>query len=460
MPAMLSPVQTRGVWAATVVGAALLLGVGFAVSTAEAQSDAAAAPWQAHPYEGHDLPPPDSPSRCESGQRCAPCNNACDEADDGDCGRPCSVTDWCRWPDIFYPCGRLSFRGEYLGWWTKGAKLPSLATTSPAATPRSQAGVLGESGTEILFGGGDVDLGVSSGARFSLAYWFSPCRDVGLDVTYLFLGNKAATFDDTSDGGVIIARPFLNVTTGLQDSVIIAYPGQQKGFLNIRSDNELDSLELVFRKALFQECNRQLDFLLGYRFARFDETLSIEESSTFISQVGDIRQGTIIAASDRFGVRNEFNGAEIGIAAKSRCCRWSLELLTKLAMGNTRSLVNINGATTVTVPGQSPVNSNGGVLALPTNSTPNGDYQRNDFSVIPEFGINVGYDLTCRLKATFGWTFLYWSHVMRPGDQIDTELNPTQFPPGTLSGLAAPQFRPATSDFWAQGINVGLDYRY
>ena len=126
-------------------------------------------------------------------------------------------------------------------------------------------------------------------------------------------------------------------------------------------------------------------------------------------------------------------------------------------MGNTRSRVNINGSTTVTSPDQSPVTSNGGLLALPTNE---GITEQNHFSVIPELGITLGYDLTCRLKATFGYSFVYWSSVMRPGDQIDTNVNASQLPPGTLSGVPAPERKAVLTDFWRQGFNVGLDYRF
>ena len=243
----------------------------------------------------------------------------------------------------------------------------------------------------------------------------------------------------------------------MQDSVIIAYPGQQTGTLDIRDANELTSVEVLYRQAVLRQCNRELDFLIGYRYGRFNENIAIDQSSNYIATVGQIPVGTVIAASDQFDTRNEFNGAEIGFAARTHYCRWSLELLTKLAVGDTRSRVNISGNTVVTVPGQTPVTYNAGVLALPTNI---GDFQRNNFSVIPEFGLALGYDLTCRLKATFGWSFLYWSNVMRPADQIDTNVNPTQLPPGTLRGVPSPAFRPITTDFWAQGLNVGLEYRY
>jgi hypothetical protein len=47
--------------------------------------------------------------------------------------------------------------------------------------------------------------------------------------------------------------------------------------------------------------------------------------------------------------------------------------------------------------------------------------------------------------------------VARPGDQIDLDVDPVQFPPPTGTG-ARPQFLLRTSDYWAQGINLGLTY--
>jgi hypothetical protein len=95
-------------------------------------------------------------------------------------------------------------------------------------------------------------------------------------------------------------------------------------------------------------------------------------------------------------------------------------------------------------------------LALDSNSD---NYQPSELAFIPELGINVGHDITCRLRATFGYTLMYWSRVARPGDEIDTNVNGTQIPPDTLSGAALPQFKFVTSDYWTQGLSLGLDYR-
>ena len=279
-----------------------------------------------------------------------------------------------------------------------------------------------------------------------------------MDVTYTFLGSKAATFDQTSDGSMILARPFFDASTSLQNSVIIAYPDQQTGTIAIRNANQLNSVEVLFRRAMIRQCDRQLDFVVGYRFGRFDESLSVDGSSTYISPVGQIPVGTMIQESDLFDARNEFNGAEFGFVSNVRYCRWTLGLFTKLALGGTRSQVRVSGSTVVTAPDQPVAVSDGGLLALPTNS---GTIEQDRFSVVPELGITLGYDVTERLKATFGYTFLYWSNVMRPGDQIDTNVNPTQFSDGRLVGFPAPESKSVVTDFWRRGStpasSTGID---
>ena len=49
--------------------------------------------------------------------------------------------------------------------------------------------------------------------------------------------------------------------------------------------------------------------------------------------------------------------------------------------------------------------------------------------------------------------------VARAGDQIDRMLNLSQLPPGPLDGAPLPRFDFHDSDFWAQGINLSLEYR-
>ena len=82
-------------------------------------------------------------------------------------------------------------------------------------------------------------------------------------------------------------------------------------------------------------------------------------------------------------------------------------------------------------------------------------------AMLPELATNVGLYLTPRLRWTVGYTFFYLSNVVRPGDQVDLDVN-TQFlpPPEPITGLRRPDFVFRTTDFWAQGLNTGLDFRW
>ena len=57
--------------------------------------------------------------------------------------------------------------------------------------------------------------------------------------------------------------------------------------------------------------------------------------------------------------------------------------------------------------------------------------------------------------------FLFLSNVARPGNQIDRTVNTTQLfgtPPVVGPARPAPLFN--QSDFWAQGVNVGLEFHW
>jgi len=391
--------------------------------------------------------------------------NPCGDA----CGFAFPACDPC-WPLMQ---GRWRFRGDYLLWWTKAASLPPLVTTSPAGTPRDQAGILGLEDTEILVGGG-MDMGVRSGARFTLSFSSDPCQLSALEASYLFLGEKTLTFSQSSEAGdPILARPFFNVDPNSanafqQDALLLAFPDVALDTqLRTELSNESQSFELLGRYIVFQECNRRVDVLYGYRYGRFAEQLSINHAFTSGPDNLLVPEDTLVRVSDAFAAANEFHGAELGLSGQAQYYRWSLEGVAKLALGGTRSRTSIDGRTTIRVPDTPSVTTLGGLLAQPTNM---GIYSQSNFTAIPEVGLTAGLQITPRMKATVGYTLIYWSRVARPGDQIDVgyvpgsppliNVNPSQFSGGTLVGMPAPQQRFITTDFWTQGLSFGLDCRF
>jgi hypothetical protein len=50
--------------------------------------------------------------------------------------------------------------------------------------------------------------------------------------------------------------------------------------------------------------------------------------------------------------------------------------------------------------------------------------------------------------------------VVRAGDQVNLNINPNLLPPAIPGGPAEPSLHNHHTDFWAQGINLGLSLNY
>jgi hypothetical protein len=102
-----------------------------------------------------------------------------------------------------------------------------------------------------------------------------------------------------------------------------------------------------------------------------------------------------------------------------------------------------------------------GLYALQSNS---GRQERDKLAFIPEVGLNVGLQVTRHVKLSAGYSLLWVSTVARAGEQIDPVVNVSQFPLrsgiGPLVGPARPAFPFAGTDFWAQGLTLGLELSY
>ena len=129
-------------------------------------------------------------------------------------------------------------------------------------------------------------------------------------------------------------------------------------------------------------------------------------------------------------------------------------------MGTTQERAIINGGTTV-FPASGPgTSATGGILATTANI---GDYYQSPFAVVPELDLNLAYAITPHLSARIGYSFIYWSNVLRPGDQVNRVVSPNLIPSDVSYGQAGPnqpQYQFTTTSYWAQGLNVGLDFHF
>jgi hypothetical protein len=200
---------------------------------------------------------------------------------------------------------------------------------------------------------------------------------------------------------------------------------------------------------------RRLDLLLGYRFLRIDDSVTINDSSTYSPTSGAVPALTL-QSQDIFSSTNIFNGGEIGLKGQSQHGRLGFEFVTKVAFGNNRQTTYINGYNTVTSGGQVTENV-GGLLTQPTNI---GTHQRDVFAIVPEADLSLKWDITCNLRATIGYMFVYNNRVQRSGDAINLNVNPTQINGGTLDGAAQPSFYSTDTTWYAHGATAGVEYRW
>jgi len=353
---------------------------------------------------------------------------------------------------------------EYLNWYQNGMETPALVTTSRLP---GDAGVLGRSTTSVLYGGNnDILDDRMSGTRVRFGWWFANNPNLGIEGEYLGFGTRTENFDQGANGGAILARPFYNAITGLEDSQLISNPGVSTGRVRTTATSKLDGAGVRFRRLICcsSGCGfspiacgpvpsqSRIDATLGWRFFQLKESLGIQEDLTLTANT----DGFVL--NDNFRTRNQFNGGELGVHWMGRRGYWSLDMLMRLGLGNTRQEVVING-TTQTRRGAITTNANGGLLAQRTNS---GTFVRNQFGVIPELGATLGYQVTQRMRLTAGYSFIYWSNVVRPGDQIDTTVNPNLLPPENPleTEFLNPRFAFQDSDYWVQGLSLGGDYRW
>jgi hypothetical protein len=327
--------------------------------------------------------------------------------------------------------GRLKHWGsvEYLLWWRKGMRIPPLVSTGPVPPG------------ELLFGGANYDFGPQSGGRATFGVWLDDYECVGIGGRIFGLSDGRIDFEQTAVGGGALARPFIDADTGLPNAVNVA--GALGGAIDIAVESEVIGVEALFRRRI--ECGfaGRLDLLGGYTFTEIDESISIGATTTLPPGPPNS-----LDVFDRFRTDNEFHAGTVGLQAEyDRGC-FTVGLLGKISFGTMKETVTISGGNNnpAAAPGLQ------GLLAQNTNI---GVFVQDEFAVMPEVNLNLGYRATEHLELMMGYSMIYWSHVVQPGDQIDLTVDLTPTPNTTR-----PQFNFESTDYWVMGLNFGAQWSY
>jgi Putative beta barrel porin-7 (BBP7) len=353
---------------------------------------------------------------------------------------------------------RFWVSAEYLWWRLKKDTVPPLVTTGPATFP---VGFLGVPGTRVLLGG-ELDNDTLNGVRVRAGMWLDDCHTIGLEASGFCLQDRDRSTVFSSNQFPVLARPFTDVNPGGPNSEFLAFPGFATGTVTVANNlNKFCGATLAARCPLCCSCCGGVDALAGLQYLNLEEELSIVENtvgSPAIPVPG--AAGTRFIAIDSFKTRNRFYGGFVGLDAHTYHGCWTFGATGTFGVGCNQQQVDVTGAQIAIPAGGTPTVRPGGLLALPGANI--GRFTNNEVSTVTELGLNVGYQLTSNIQLIGGYTWLYWTHVVRPGTEIDPVLDVNRIP--LFTGAPATAVRPIVpfnqTNFWAQGVSVGVRFSW
>jgi hypothetical protein len=350
------------------------------------------------------------------------------------------------------PADRLSIDVDFLYWFLERMRVPALLTTG---TPAS-GGVLGEIGTDTIYGDDRLDSRHDRyvGVRFGVDYWLNDDRTVGLNGSAFFLERDSSNFTVKWNAIPLLARPYVDATDGSEKAFIIAGPspgvGDLTGAFNAYSRIELFGQDANVLYGLGRGECWKLDALAGFRFLQMRERLDLTGVSKVLPE-----ESTLLSQTDHFDTFDKFFGVQAGLTGEAHRGPWFVEGKVALSIGGDDQEIRTYGTTLYQTP-QVRMTEDYGVLVLPSNR---GTFERGAFDFVTETQINVGCDLTRHIRFRVGYSILTWLNPVRPGDQI-TPINLAQVAPGAPAFTGKPSVPFREDSFWAQGGNVGLEFRW
>jgi Putative beta barrel porin-7 (BBP7) len=365
---------------------------------------------------------------------------------------------------------RIWARGEYLLWFIRGDHSPvPLATTGPAGT--AHAGALDQPATSVLIGP-DLNYKPDSGGRLTIGGWLDNAATIGVEGSGFCLETHTIHkkyYSNRTDGAPVIARPFFNTLTGQQDAEVITAPGdalggRYLGGIDLFSDSRTWGGELNMLFNLASGSQGRLDLVGGFRYLAQKDQFRSDQSSTVLTPGTVAFAGAPAPAPDIVSLRdfietdNNFYGGQLGLQGELTRGRWIIASSIKAGLGANQEQLETIGRTLLTNSAGVSLNQSGGLFVPPNLD----QLYRTRIGFMSEFNVRIAYRITDHWTASAGYTFLYWTNIIRPGSQIDAAIDPRTVP-YSLSfnpNVAPAPFQLHATEFWAQGLTFGLECRY
>lgn len=377
---------------------------------------------------------------------------------------------------------------------------------SPACASRNKrifldpiTGALGQPGTTIKLGKQHLDMGWMNGVQLTAGLWFSTSEQIGLEASYCILPTTTRQkFLKTSGqiGSPSYAVPIYDVTglwglNGIPGESVYLLPGPLddtpgfEGNFNLKLSSRFQRAQFNSIYRLAKGCYARVDTTAGFCWLQLKEDLHFQ---VFTHTTSNFPFGFAFAnTKDRFQTTNNFYGPQMGINGGYISRHFDLKAMLQVGLGVILESIHIHGSSK-TSNGNLFYATNdtahdrlkGGIFAQKTNR---GNHHRNAFATVIDANIQASLKFLRHLEFNAGYSILWISAIARPGKQIDRKINPTltaladasretvgtmQAPtpsgmPGPAQpkqGTKRPKFSLKNSDFWLQGLTVGITGKF
>ncbi|WP_182868081.1 BBP7 family outer membrane beta-barrel protein [Rhodopirellula sp. JC639] len=335
---------------------------------------------------------------------------------------------------------------ELLLMFRSGDRLPALASD----------GALDDNTTQIFAGRETVFKDMTAGGRLTVGAWLDNYMDRNIVARGWFAGEQTYGFNANQNTHATLVRPFFNVTDGvdpIDDTRIIATPGEASGELAIRADSNTFGADVSIRQLWYKRQGATVDLLYGYQYMGMDQSLTIADRATALSD-GVRPIGSVLATNDDFDIENDFHGGQLGIATHYREGCWSFSSLAKIGFGSIRRRAVLSGSTFTSIDGNNATDPNG-ILVRSTNA---GTHTDNTFGWVPELDFTLGWQKYPCFDVTFGYHIIAMTDALELSGVIDPNLASNLADPAVGAQRPTSNFRHGT--FYVQGIHFGLSYIY
>lgn len=339
-------------------------------------------------------------------------------------------------------CINFYFGADYLYWFMKRDSFPALLTegnvqqsTVLGVTP----GALGVPGTVTIapqLNGSTAH----SGVRLYGGAWLDQEQIVGIQGSYFFLfqsGPKTTVAGTGGTGTPLIARPHYDATAGVETATTILSPNGQGGSLTISNPSNLmgGDVNIVYNFAASNLTGNRCGLIIGARFMGLDDKLTIDQTSLTTGS-----SLPAVATNENFTTHNRFYGGQIGLQSENLIGPVYVQTLVKVGIGDTNQVADISGY--------------GNTILVQSSNI--GKYTRDVISCVPEAQFNLGYAFNENFMFKAGYNLIVWTNTVRPGNTIDRDITEASMATQTTP----PVFNFKSSTFWAQGVQLGLQWTF